>query len=290
MIFETPRSSAPSEMPPALGRGPRESAEVVRLAESLRRELPADAPQHQIVAHFRAHLSSRRDYMAPGAQDEAADMDAFVSGRAGGHCEHFATALALLLRHEGIPCRLVTGYMSDDWDERTSTLTIRRRDAHAWVEVKDPEAGWYTVDATPANARAARHEQSFGAALATWLSRTWESIVRFDEDARGRALTWIAGLPQRAADLAAERPFACGAVLALIAALAAVDRRRRARRVPAEVRAYRSCLRRLRLAPRPGETPRDLIARASVEGIAPDARARLEAATQRHESARYAAR
>jgi transglutaminase-like putative cysteine protease len=281
---------APRELEPALGRGPRESAEVVRLAESLRRELPADAPQHQIVAHFRAHLASRRDYMAPGAQDEAADMDAFVSGRAGGHCEHFATALALLLRHEGIPCRLVTGYMSDDWDERTSTLTIRRRDAHAWVEVKDPEAGWYTVDATPANARAARHEQSFTAALATWLSRTWESIVRLDEDARGRALAWIAALPRRAADLAAERPFACGAVLALVAALVAVDRRRRARRVPADVRAYRTCLRRLRLAPRPGETPRDLIARASVEGIAPTALARLEAATQRHESARYAAR
>ena len=281
---------APRELQPALGRGPGESAEVVRLAESLRGELPADAPQNQIVAHFRAHLAARRDYIAPGAQEGAADIDEFVSGRAGGHCEHFASALALLLRHEGIPCRLVTGYMSDDWDERTSTLTIRRRDAHAWVEVKDPQGGWYSVDATPANARASRREQSFGAALATWLSRTWESIVRFDEDARGRVLAWIAALPRRTSDLAGERPFECGAVAALLAALVALERRRRARRVPEEVRAYRACLRRLRLAPRPGETPRDLVARASLEGIAPAALARLETATGRHEAARYAAR
>jgi hypothetical protein len=281
---------APRDLWPALGRRGRQSAEAAKLAKSLRGELPANAAQHEIVEHVRARLAARGDYRAPGAQDAAADIDAFVSGRAGGHCEHFATALALVLRHEGIPCRLVTGYFSDDWDDRTSTLTVRRRDAHAWIEVKDPQAGWYAVDPTPANARAERHEQSFVASLTTWLSRTWESVVRFDDDARERALAWVASLPRRAAALASSHPLAFGAVAALAAALLVLERRRRARRIPAEVRAYRACLRRLRLAPRPGETPRDLIARATIEGIAPAALARLETATSRHEAARYAGR
>src|SRR5262249_22081590 len=158
--------------------------------ESLRASLSKNAEQHVIVERMRAHLASRRDYLPPGAPNGAADVEEFVSGRAGGHCEFFATALTLMLRHVGIPCRLVTGFLSDDWDAQSRTLTIGRRDAHAWVEVKDPQGGWYTVDPTPATARAVRDE-SWLAEVQNFLLRAWERVVRFDEDARGRAVAWM---------------------------------------------------------------------------------------------------
>jgi transglutaminase-like putative cysteine protease len=285
---ETP-AAAPSSLAAALApsSGPP-VPEIARLADELRGSVPRGSSQHVVVERMREHLASRTDYLPPGSSEGAADVAEFVSGRAGGHCEHFATALALLLRHAGIPCRVVTGYVSYDWSESTRTLTIRRRDAHAWVEVKDPQAGWYTVDPTPASARAARNESSFGSAVAAWFGQAWDRIVRFDDEARDAAAAWVVSLPGRAASLARDEPFACGAGAALVAAVLAFVRAVRARRVPAAVREYRACLRRLRLAPRPGETPRALVARAAVEGLPRDAVARLETATAHHESERYA--
>jgi transglutaminase-like putative cysteine protease len=278
----------PAELAPVLTATSNEGPEVVKLATSLRAALPADAEQHEIVERMRAHLAARRDYLPPGSASGALDVEAFVSGRAGGHCEYFATALVLLLRHEGIPCRLVTGYSSDDWDERMETLTIRRRDAHAWVEVKDPQAGWYTVDPTPPGARAARMSQSLFAAARLLLSRWWEEVVRFDDDARGNAVAWCAALPRRIAALATKHPGASGGAAALVALLVLLARWRRARSIPAEVRAYRACLRRLHIAPLAGETPRALLARASRDALPGAALTLLAGATRRHEHARYA--
>jgi hypothetical protein len=273
----------------AVGRGPQMEA-VATLSQELRRSVPAGAPQHVIVEKMRERLASRTDYLPTGSRDAAPDVATFVSGRAGGHCEHFATALALLLRHAGIPCRVVTGYLSTEWNEPARTLTVRRRDAHAWVEVKDPQAGWYTVDATPATARASRAEQSFGAAAAAWLTQLWDRVVRFDDAARDAAAAWLSALPGRLVASAREQPvlFGCG-IAALLAALEFV-RRRRAGRVPEAVREYRACLGRLKLAPLPGETPRAVLARAVASGLAGEAALTLEAATRRHETERYARR
>jgi transglutaminase-like putative cysteine protease len=263
---------------------------VAAMAGEVLASLPSHAPQYIVVEHLRERLASRHDYLPPGSPDAARDIDSFVAGRAGGHCEHFAGALALLLRHAKIPCRLATGYASEEWGDGDRILTLRRRDAHAWVEVKDPEGGWYTVDPTPATARAARRGETLLSSIGAWFGRAWERVVRFDDDARGAILAWLSSLPGRTADLASDNPASCGACLAFAITLAVVVRRRRAARVPAEVRAYRACLARLRLASRPGETPRELVRRAGVEGLPGDAVDRLAAATQRHESARYATR
>lgn len=268
--------------------GAPELPAVAALSAEVRASLPPEAPQYVVVEHMRERLASRDDYLPPGAPDAARDVDAFVAGRAGGHCEHFASALALLLRHAGIPCRVVTGYASDEWSDGGRLLTLRRRDAHAWVEVRDPEGGWYAVDPTPASARAARGGESLLASVGAWFGRAWERIVRFDDDARGAILAWLSELPARLGALAAAQPVACGFAGLAAIALAAVLRRRRAARVPAEVRAYRACLARLSLAPRPGETPRDLLRRARTEALGAESVALLAAATERHESARYA--
>ncbi|HZU28038.1 MAG TPA: DUF3488 and transglutaminase-like domain-containing protein [Bryobacteraceae bacterium] len=73
----------------------------------------------------------------------------FLFERRAGHCEYFASALAVMLRTLNIPARLATGYQSGVWNPVNSTQLIRAGDAHAWVEAWFPDRGWFTLDATP---------------------------------------------------------------------------------------------------------------------------------------------
>jgi transglutaminase-like putative cysteine protease len=95
----------------------------------------------------------------------------FLVNRKEGHCEYFASALALLLRSVGIPSRVVNGFKGGDWNEMGQVLSIRQKHAHSWVEAyvgeklvdrgvidgepKPPVTlpDWITLDPTPGTAR-----------------------------------------------------------------------------------------------------------------------------------------
>ena len=64
-----------------------------------------------------------------------------------GYCVHFATAAAVLLRQAGIPTRYVTGYLVET--KANETVTVRGKDAHAWVEYWTVDNGWQILEATP---------------------------------------------------------------------------------------------------------------------------------------------
>jgi hypothetical protein len=98
-------------------------------------------------------------------------LEEFLFTRKTGYCEHYATAMVVMLRTVGIPARLVTGFLATEWNEYGGYFTVRQRDAHAWVEVYFPHSGWITMDPTP----------TVSAAVAT--SR-WESIRRIEESVR----------------------------------------------------------------------------------------------------------
>ncbi|GAB4281727.1 MAG: hypothetical protein Kow0029_26940 [Candidatus Rifleibacteriota bacterium] len=66
-----------------------------------------------------------------------------------GSCEHFASAMTLLLRCMGIPARPVNGYTMGDWNELGNFFTVRQRNAHTWVEVFFPKSGWVPFDPSP---------------------------------------------------------------------------------------------------------------------------------------------
>lgn len=81
-------------------------------------------------------------------------IEEFVRELKVGHCEYFASALTLMLRSQGIPARMITGYKGGETrgDDR---LIVQDRHAHAWVEalVEIPSLGgvrWITLDPTPA--------------------------------------------------------------------------------------------------------------------------------------------
>jgi hypothetical protein len=85
-------------------------------------------------------------------------VEDFLVNRKKGHCEYFASALALLLRSIGIPSRVVNGFKGGDWNELTETLNVRQKHAHSWVEAyignaTDRAPIWITLDPTPAEER-----------------------------------------------------------------------------------------------------------------------------------------
>jgi transglutaminase-like putative cysteine protease len=64
-----------------------------------------------------------------------------------GHCQHFATAVAVILRHLGFATRVCAGFVSDELT--TDGYTFRGLHAHAWLEVRDAHGFWQRVDPTP---------------------------------------------------------------------------------------------------------------------------------------------
>jgi hypothetical protein len=76
-------------------------------------------------------------------------IEEFLFIRKTGYCEHYASAMVVLLRTLGIPARLATGFMVGEWNDFGHYYTVRQRDAHAWVEVYFPLSGWITFDPTP---------------------------------------------------------------------------------------------------------------------------------------------
>jgi len=65
-----------------------------------------------------------------------------------GFCEHYATAMVLMLRSIGIPSRIVTGFAGGDLNEYGGYLIIRQSHAHSWVEAVI-DGFWLTFDPTP---------------------------------------------------------------------------------------------------------------------------------------------
>jgi transglutaminase-like putative cysteine protease len=73
----------------------------------------------------------------------------FVLHTKRGYCQHFAGAMALMLRYLGIPARVAEGFVSGTYDSGTHTWTVTDHDAHAWVEVWFAGYGWLPFDPTP---------------------------------------------------------------------------------------------------------------------------------------------
>jgi transglutaminase-like putative cysteine protease len=80
-------------------------------------------------------------------------VDQFLFETKRGYCDHFSSAMVVLLRASGIPARWVKGYAPGEavYDENIHRyrITVRNRDAHSWVEVFFPGVGWLPFEPTP---------------------------------------------------------------------------------------------------------------------------------------------
>lgn len=71
----------------------------------------------------------------------------FVEVTRAGYCQHYAGAMALMLRMIGVPARVAVGFTAGRWDAGVWTVTDHQ--AHAWVEAWFAGYGWLAFDPTP---------------------------------------------------------------------------------------------------------------------------------------------
>jgi len=154
-----PVLSPPEPLPDAL-RGellelPRIDRRIVRLA----REMTAGAStQEDEALALERHLRSDYAYtLELPASPQRDPLAYFLFERKKGHCEYFASAMAVMLRTMGIPSRVATGFLGGVYNPMTGWQVLRASDAHSWVEAWIDGRGWTQFDPTPSdpNARSA---------------------------------------------------------------------------------------------------------------------------------------
>lgn len=146
----------------------------------------------KIVEHY---LSSEFRYsLATNLRGSEPPLVVLLREHRPAYCIYFASAMAALLRTEGLSTRLVTGYLVETTNPYTGRAPVREKDAHAWVEVWIPEERvWRTYDPTPA-IEAEETPSSldrFRDAVHSWLE--WQ-FLRFTthpaETLQGLLLSW----------------------------------------------------------------------------------------------------
>ncbi|MCU1360193.1 MAG: hypothetical protein JWN99_1482, partial [Ilumatobacteraceae bacterium] len=110
----------------------------------------AGASTYDTVQAMEAWLAAHVQYdlNAPVPADGVDAVDDFLFQSQRGFCEQIASALAVMLRSQGVPARLVSGYVPGQRDRISGVWNVRGSDAHAWVEVWFPDTGWQAFDPT----------------------------------------------------------------------------------------------------------------------------------------------
>lgn len=151
-----------------------------RVSELASRIVDQATEPEQVAAKLELWLQRNLAYTLelPGEVDDP--LSDFLFVRKEGHCEHFATALAVMLRTRGIPARVVGGFFGG---ERVGErFVVRAGDAHAWVEAYSPLRGWMTFDATPEDGRGSRPQAV--------LARLVDAFERLEEFWRKRVVDY----------------------------------------------------------------------------------------------------
>jgi protein-glutamine gamma-glutamyltransferase len=152
---------------------------IPKLAE----EITASAPSNYDKAvALEQYLSTHFGYTLELPRSLPRDpLATFLFERKRGHCEYFASSMAVMLRLLGIPSRMITGFRGGEFNDLTGQYVIRASDAHSWVEAYFPGSGWISFDPTPAGSVPARNGWSrmhlyVDAAASFW--REW--IINYD--------------------------------------------------------------------------------------------------------------
>jgi len=149
----------------------------------------SDAPAALAIENYlRTHMQYSTEMGTSGSSNPVEDF-LFVKRR--GPCGPFASAMALMLRVQGIPSRVVAGYYKGEWNEPAGQVLIRERDAHAWVEAWIAGKGWMTFDPTPRGTLGGAESHAWHSFQQYWdyLGFKWDKlVVEYDLYAQIKAL------------------------------------------------------------------------------------------------------
>src|ERR1700722_17549989 len=146
--FRSAGQNYPVQIQAAYLRLPALDPRVPRLATQITISASNDFDKASAIENYlRTHFAYTLQLPRTKVKDPIAN---FLFERKQGHCEYFASAMAVMLRTVGIPSRVVNGFRSDEFNDLTGNYVVRAKNAHSWVEAYFPGYGWQTFDPTPA--------------------------------------------------------------------------------------------------------------------------------------------
>jgi hypothetical protein len=147
----------------------------------------------QIARAFSAHLATSPEFVYTTSlrrpNRRLDPVDEFLNHTRAGHCERFASALALMLRSQGIPTVMVLGFKGCESSAEAGKYLVQERFAHAWVEALirefapppapglEPISRWRSLDPTPSGSTGTT-EQAAG----EWMGQTTSWFRKFYRD------------------------------------------------------------------------------------------------------------
>jgi transglutaminase-like putative cysteine protease len=149
-------------------------------------EATPEAKARAIEQHLKKELGYGLASSSRGAEQP---VDHFLFESKRGHCELFASAMAIMLREVGIPSRNVTGFVGGTYNRFGGYYVVRQGEAHDWVEayIDGPKAGWRTFDPTPGAPLVAPDSGMLASSrdLGDVFARRWSSaVVSYDRRAQ----------------------------------------------------------------------------------------------------------
>jgi transglutaminase-like putative cysteine protease len=111
-----------------------------------------DSPYDLATALVDEFHSSRFTYSADISDIDCGALgvvECFAHYRVG-YCQYYATTMAILLRSEGVPARIVQGFLPGERNG-AGVETLRNSNSHAWVQAYFPGYGWVDFDPTGGN-------------------------------------------------------------------------------------------------------------------------------------------
>ena len=179
---------------------------------ALSKEISASADNnYDKAAAIESYLRSNFGYTLQLPRTVPRDPVAnFLFERKQGHCEYFASSMAIMLRTLGIPSRVVNGFRTGEFNDLTSQYLVRASNAHSWVEAYFPDYGWISFDPTPAAPAQVHTGWSRSLLYLDAMASFWrEWVINYDaghqynlgREARRNSLDWF----QRARNWARKR-------------------------------------------------------------------------------------
>lgn len=165
--------------------------ETGRIAE-LAKEVTEGVERSVMKAYaLETYLQGNYSYtLEPGKGSGETPLDDFLFYQKKGYCEQYATALAVMLRTQGVPTRLVTGFLEGYWNKYGDYILVRQQDAHTWVEAYINGRGWVTFDPTPSSGLGTFSKYSKVLLYLDALKWKWNKHIinfTFDDQVQGAA-------------------------------------------------------------------------------------------------------
>ncbi|HXM64050.1 MAG TPA: DUF3488 and transglutaminase-like domain-containing protein [Terriglobales bacterium] len=158
---------------------PRVDGRVLPLAKQITASVDNNYDKAAAVeTYLRTHFGYTLQLPRTVPRDPVAN---FLFERKQGHCEYFASSMAIMLRTLGIPSRVVNGFRTGEFNDLTSQYLVRGSNAHSWVEAYFPGYGWISFDPTPAAPMQMHTGWSRGMLYVDALASFWrEWVINYD--------------------------------------------------------------------------------------------------------------